>query len=46
MRRIEEKNLENIKGGAISGWGILGIGALVAFLSGVLDGIARPSKCN
>ena len=46
MKKIEEKKLENIKGGGISGWGILGIGALVAFLSGVLDGIARPSKCN
>ena len=46
MKNIKEKELENIKGGAISGWGILGIGALVAFLSGVLDGIARPSRCN
>lgn len=46
MKNIEENKLENIKGGGISAWGVFGIGALVAFLSGVLDGIARPSRCN
>ena len=45
MKKIEDMKLANIKGG-ISGWGVLGIGALVAFLSGLLDGIARPSRCN
>ena len=45
MKNLDENKLENIKGG-ISGWGVLGIGALVAFLSGLLDGIARPSRCN
>ena len=45
MKKITENELKNIKGG-ISGWGILGIGALITFLSGVLDGIARPSRCN
>lgn len=46
MKKIDDKNLENINGGGISAWGVFGIGALVAFLSGLLDGIARPSKCN
>ena len=45
MKKLENEKLANIKGG-ISGWGVLGIGALIAFISGVLDGIARPSKCN
>jgi len=45
MEKIKEKELKNIKGG-ISIWGILGISALVTFLSGVIDGIARPGKCN
>lgn len=45
MKKLDENKLANIKGG-ISGWGVLGIGALVAFLSGLLDGIARPSRCN
>ena len=45
MNKLDEKKLTSIKGG-ISGWGVLGIGALVAFLSGLLDGIARPSRCN
>ena len=46
MNIVEDKKLESITGGGISAWGVFGIGALVAFLSGVLDGIARPGKCN
>lgn len=46
MNNINENELKKINGGGISGWAIAGLGALVAFLSGLLDGIARPSKCN
>ena len=45
MRRIEEEELKQINGG-ISTWGAIGIGVLAAFLAGLVDGIARPSKCN
>lgn len=45
MEKIERKQLQSIRGG-ISIWGVLGLGALAAFLSGVIDGIARPIRCN
>ena len=45
MREIKEEELKQTKGG-ISAWAAIGIGALAAFLSGVIDGIARPFKCS
>ena len=45
MKIIEESELREINGG-ISGWGVAGIGALVAFLVGVLNGIVHPEKCS
>ena len=35
-----------IKGGGISVWAMLGIGALVTFVAGVIDGIVRPLSCS
>lgn len=46
MTEIKEKELKNIKGGAISIWGGLGIVSGVIFLIGVIDGFVRPVKCN
>lgn len=46
MNNIEEKELRETVGGEITVWGVIGIGALVAFISGVIDGIARPTKCH
>lgn len=45
MNKLKNEQLKNIKGG-ISGWLVAGLGALVTFLAGILDGIARPGKCN
>ena len=45
MKKNNE-NLKEIKGGAVSPWLVAGIGALVTFISGVIDGIARPFRCN
>lgn len=45
MTKIKEEELKRINGG-ISGWAVIGICALVTFLAGVVDGIARPLKCN
>lgn len=45
MNKIEQKELKNMKGG-ISFWGIAGIVSATIFIVGVLDGIARPLKCN
>ena len=45
MKRIDDKELANLNGG-FSGWAIAGISLLVTFVAGVIDGIARPRKCN
>ena len=46
MRELEEKEQENIQGGAMSPWAIFGISAAVVFLIGLFDGYTRPYKCN
>lgn len=46
MVEINENDLKNIQGGGISIWGALGIGTIVTFLIGVIDGFVRPLKCN
>jgi len=46
MKKINDKELEQIEGGGIS-WGIaLGIVAAVTFVVGVVDGYINPIKCN
>lgn len=45
MNKLDHKQLENMKGG-IGFWGIAGIVSAAIFIIGVLDGIARPLKCN
>jgi lactobin A/cerein 7B family class IIb bacteriocin len=44
MKKINEKELKNIKGG-FSVWAIFGIAAGIVFGIGVFDGIIRPLKC-
>ena len=46
MKKIDEKELEQIHGGGFS-WGIAaGIVAGITFIIGVIDGYANPNKCN
>mgnify|MGYP004474273913 CR=1 FL=1 len=45
MKKIDNKNLKEIKGG-FGFWSFAGIVTAVIFVVGVLDGIARPLKCN
>ncbi len=45
MINLKEDELKKINGGGV-GWGIVGIGALLTFLAGLIDGYARPFKCN
>ena len=45
MKKLDQKELEKVKGG-IGFWGAAGIIAGVIFIVGVLDGIARPLRCN
>lgn len=46
MTEITNEELKQLKGGGISIWGGIGIGALITFLVGVVDGFVRPLKCN
>ena len=45
MKKIKDEELNQVSGG-ISAWAIAGIGMLVTFIAGVIDGIARPEKCR
>lgn len=45
MKKLKDDELKSINGG-ISAWVIAGIGALITFIAGVIDGIARPEKCR
>lgn len=46
MNLISEKEKKNIKGGAVN-WAVLaGIGGLISFVAGILDGYVNPKRCN
>ena len=45
MNKIKENKLKQIRGG-FGFWGIAGIISACVFISGVLDGIVHPKKCN
>ncbi len=46
MKKLDKDEMKNISGGGLSVMGFFGIGALITFLAGVIDGFARPLKCN
>lgn len=47
MRKIEANDLEKIKGGAaVTVWTGIAIAAIVIFISGVIEGITNPERCN
>ena len=47
MEKLDDKDLCNIKGGfTMTPWIALGIAAVVIFISGILEGITNPNKCN
>ena len=45
MINLKEKELKNVKGG-FGFWGVVLVFSGVTFISGLLDGIARPGRCN
>lgn len=45
MNKLSNKELEHVKGG-IGFFAVSSIISAVIFVVGVLDGIARPIKCN
>ena len=47
MKKLNEKEMKQIKAGALSAAGIWAIVAAgVSFLGGLLDGYTRPFKCR
>lgn len=47
METINNDKLEKIKGGAlITVWGGLAISAIVIFVSGIIEGLTNPKRCN
>ena len=47
IKVIDEKKLDQIKGGAtISVWTGIVVAAIVIFISGVIEGITNPERCN
>ncbi len=46
MKKLNNEEMKYVSGGGISILGFFGIGSLVTFLAGVIDGFARPLKCN
>ena len=45
MKLVDEKDLKNVKGG-FGFWGAMTLLAGITFISGILDGISRPKRCN
>ena len=45
MNRLSDVSLKEVKGG-FGFWSFAGIIALGIFIVGIIDGIARPAKCN
>ena len=46
MEKIEDDKLTEITGGEVSAWVVVGIGALITFALGFLDGIVNPKGCG
>ena len=46
MVELQEQELLEVKGGSISAITVIGIGALVVFLAGLISGYTNPEKCN
>ena len=48
MKKIDEENLEKIKGGEVVSavWIGIAVAAIVVFISGVIEGITNPEKCH
>lgn len=46
MQKIKTNELEKVKGGQISFLAAVGISALVVFVSGIIEGITSPRKCD
>ncbi len=46
MEKLSNYEMKKINGGGISVLGFFGIGTLITFFAGIIDGFVRPLKCN
>lgn len=46
MRYLNETELKDINGGGFGFGIIIGIGAIIAFAIGIIDGFSRPFPCR
>ena len=46
MKNLKIEETKEIIGGGLTLWGGIGIGALITFVAGIIDGFARPFKCH
>ena len=44
--KLNNDELLKIEGGAIKYLALLGLGGLIAFLTGIIDDYLNPQKCN
>ena len=44
--KLGNEELLNVSGGGISIGALAGIGALITFIIGIVDGYIRPEKCS
>jgi len=45
MKKVDDLELKKVEGG-LTAWAAIGIGLVVTFVAGIIDGIARPLKCH
>ncbi len=43
---LNDKEMNNVKGGAVSWPIVAAVGGVVAFIIGVISGYTNPTKCN
>lgn len=46
MNKMNNEQLQEVKGGGINWSMMAGIGAVVSLVIGIIDGLINPKKCN
>ena len=46
MNSLSKLEMKKMIGGGLSGWVVIGLGAIATLIAGMVDGWARPFKCR
>lgn len=46
MKILKKEEMMMVTGGGFSVWGFFGLGTLITFIIGAVDGFARPFACH